>query len=74
MYYILKNDGTSLFVQPYPFDFCMHCLMLLIDSDDVTLQNCRLMHFELVRQVIRPTRPQSVSSRSVPEIAKIYAR
>lgn len=74
MYYILKNDGTSLFEQPYPFDFCMHCLMLLIDTDDVTLQNCRLMHFELVRQEIRPTRPQSVSSLMVPEIVKTHVR
>jgi len=43
MYYILKNDGTTLFEQPYCLEFCLHCLFHLIDSEDLLLQNCRLL-------------------------------
>ena len=45
MYYILKSDGSSIFENPYPFDFCIHCLMLLIDNPDPSLRNCHLMQF-----------------------------
>lgn len=30
-YYIMRSDGSSLFQQPYPKDFCAHCLIHLID-------------------------------------------
>ena len=47
MYYILKNDGTTLFEHPYCLEFCLHCLFHLIDTQDPNLQNCRLLHFEV---------------------------
>lgn len=28
-YYILREDGTSIFLLPYNLDFCIHCLFLL---------------------------------------------
>lgn len=31
-YYILREDGSSLFSLPYPADFCYHCLGLLIED------------------------------------------
>lgn len=33
-YYIIRSDGSSIFLQPYPFDFCMHCLLKLLDVSD----------------------------------------
>ena len=33
-FYIIRGDGSSLLLQPYPFDFCMHCLLKLIDVSD----------------------------------------
>ena len=31
-YYIIDSHGSSLFLQPYPKDFCVHCLVLLLDA------------------------------------------
>ena len=31
-YYIIREDGSSIFELPYPKDFCIHCLCLLIDD------------------------------------------
>lgn len=31
-YYIIKEDGSSIFQLPYPKDFCIHCLCLLIED------------------------------------------
>lgn len=28
-YYIIREDGSSIFELPYPKDFCIHCLFLL---------------------------------------------
>ena len=74
MYYIIKNDGTSIFEQPYPFDFCIHCLFQLIDSSDPLLQNCRLvqLNFNNVRSSQRLPAVR-VSSITVPEVAKLPA-
>lgn len=33
-YYIIRSDGCSIFLQPYPYDFCMHCLLKLLDVSD----------------------------------------
>lgn len=33
-FFIIRPDGSSIFLQPYPFDFCMHCLLKLIDVSD----------------------------------------
>lgn len=33
-YYIIRSDGSSIFLQPYPYDFCMHCLLKLLDVSD----------------------------------------
>lgn len=40
-YYILREDGSSLFSLPYPADFCYHCLGLLIEDG----QRYRLLAF-----------------------------
>ena len=64
MYYILKNDGTFIFEQAYPLDFCIHCLMCLIDTDDPLLKNCKLVSFE--RLAHSPTR-RGACPASVPE-------
>lgn len=34
-YYIIRPDGSSIFKQPYPLDFCLHCLVRLLDVSDV---------------------------------------
>lgn len=31
-YYIIREDGSSIFALPYPKDFCIHCLCLLIED------------------------------------------
>lgn len=31
-YYILRADGSSVFENPYPEDFCFHCLFHLLDT------------------------------------------
>lgn len=31
-YFIIREDGSSIFALPYPKDFCIHCLLLLIDD------------------------------------------
>ena len=31
-YYIIRVDGSSIFELPYPKDFCIHCLCLLIED------------------------------------------
>lgn len=41
-YYIIREDGSSVFMLPYPEDFCYHCLFKLLD---VTDENFRLMRF-----------------------------
>ena len=41
-YYILKEDGTSLFLQPYPEDFCFHCLVNLLDRSDERYRLCEI--------------------------------
>lgn len=41
-YFIIRPDGSSVFLQPYPFDFCMHCLFLLLDSSD---EHYQLLNF-----------------------------
>lgn len=38
-YYIIREDGSSIFQLPYPLDFCIHCLCLLIEDG----QKYRLM-------------------------------
>lgn len=40
-YYIIREDGSSIFALPYPKDFCIHCLCLLIEDG----QRYRLMSF-----------------------------
>lgn len=40
-YYIIREDGSSIFQLPYPKDFCIHCLCLLIEDG----QKYRLMSF-----------------------------
>ena len=31
LYYIVDSNGNSLFKQPYCKDFCIHCLVMLLD-------------------------------------------
>lgn len=31
-FYIIRPDGSSIFCLPYPKDFCIHCLCLLIED------------------------------------------
>ena len=31
-YYIIDSHGSSVFMLPYPKDFCVHCLVLLLDA------------------------------------------
>lgn len=33
-YYIIREDGSSLFALPYPKDFIFHCLVKLVDITD----------------------------------------
>lgn len=30
-YYIIRSDGSTIFEQAYPEDFCAHCLLKLLD-------------------------------------------
>lgn len=32
-YYIIDEKGNSIFELPYDFDFCIHCLLLLLNRD-----------------------------------------
>lgn len=42
-YYILRQDGSSIFTQPYPEDFVFHCLVLLLDrTPDETYRLCEI--------------------------------
>lgn len=33
-YFIIREDGSSLFLLPYPLDFCIHCLFHLIETGE----------------------------------------
>lgn len=33
-FYIIRADGSSVFELPYPKDFCVHCLILLLNSSE----------------------------------------
>ena len=46
-YYIIRDDGSSIFVLPYPKDFCIHCLCLLIDDG----QRYRLLSSALLEHI-----------------------
>lgn len=39
-YYIIRSDGSSVFVQPYGEEFIFHCLIKLLD---VTSEPLRLL-------------------------------
>lgn len=43
MYYLILHDGSSLFIEPKPYDFCIHCLFLLIDNPDPRFRGIRLL-------------------------------
>lgn len=43
MYYLILHDGTSLFIEPKPYNFCIHCLFLLIDNPDPRFRGIRLL-------------------------------
>ena len=32
MFFLVLRDSSSLFIEPKPYDFCIHCLFLLIDN------------------------------------------
>lgn len=49
MYYLILHDGTSLFIEPKPYDFCYHCLFLLIDNPDPRFRGIRLMSAPAMR-------------------------
>lgn len=40
MYYILRADGSSLFLNPYPIDFCIYCMLVLFNR---TGERCKLL-------------------------------
>ena len=42
-YYIIKDDGSSLFEQAYQEEFIYHCLILLLDNSN---EHFRLLWFE----------------------------
>lgn len=48
-YYIIREDGTSIFQLPYPKDFCIHCLCLLIEDGQRyrLLSSTQLEHLSL---------------------------
>lgn len=37
MYYIIREDGSSIFEQAYPEDFIFHCLINLLDRTNERL-------------------------------------
>lgn len=41
-YYIIREDGSSIFMLPYPEDFCYHCMFKLIDTGE----RFRLLRFD----------------------------
>lgn len=43
MYYLILRDGTSLFIEPKPYDFFIHCLFLLIDNPELRFRGIRLL-------------------------------
>lgn len=43
MYYLILHDGSSLFIEPKPYDFCIHCLFLLIDNPEPRFRGIRLL-------------------------------
>ncbi len=46
-YYIIREDGSSIFELPYPKDFCIHCLCHLIEDG----QRYRLMSSALLEYI-----------------------
>lgn len=42
-YFIIKEDGSSLFALPYPEDFVYHCLIKLLDRTD---EQFKLLSFQ----------------------------
>lgn len=43
MFFLVLLDGSSLFIESDPYDFCIHCLFLLIDNPDPRFRSIRLL-------------------------------
>ena len=43
MFFLVLRDGSSLFIEPKPYDFCIHCLFLLIDNPDPRFRGISLL-------------------------------
>lgn len=43
MFFLVMRDGSSLFIEPKPYDFCIHCLFLLIDNPEPRFRGIRLL-------------------------------
>lgn len=41
-YFIIREDGSSIFMLPYPEDFCYHCMFKFIDTGE----RFRLLRFD----------------------------
>lgn len=59
MYYIILQDGTSIFEQAYPYDFCIHCLFCLLDNEDERYRHPQLMTFSLSPVTALPSSAQT---------------
>ena len=59
MYYIILQDGTSIFEQAYPYDFCIHCLFRLLDNEDERYRHPQLMTFSLSPVTALPSSAQT---------------
>lgn len=58
-YYIIRPDGSTLFEQAYPEDFCVHCLIMLLDRTP----NDRYYLCEIGSTIFKPCLVQKNSYR-----------
>lgn len=63
-YYILRADGSSIFLQPYPEDFIYHCLFNLLETaPNEKFSLCCIDFKDLVRGTDCPSTVRTCSER-----------
>lgn len=51
MYFLVDERGSSLFLEPKPYEFCISCLFTLLNRDDLLYSKLRLLSVPALRLV-----------------------